>query len=164
MKAKSERRRPFVGDQIDECRDASGLFFILAYQRGYLVNWDVQKTLWDHMFSADCTATNFSDPLIITEPQFNFPSIQEAITEIFFEEYECERLVRTTAADLSAHLLLETTAASAVTAQRCCVVVDMGYSFTHIVPFVQGRRVRSAIRRIDVGGKLLTNHLKVRLV
>lgn len=42
MKAKSERRRPFIGDQIKECRDASGLFYILAFQKGYLVNWDVQ--------------------------------------------------------------------------------------------------------------------------
>lgn len=42
MKAKSERRRPFIGDQIDECRDASGLFYILGFQKGYLVNWDVQ--------------------------------------------------------------------------------------------------------------------------
>lgn len=42
MKAKSERRRPFIGDQIDECRDASGLFYILCFQKGYLVNWDIQ--------------------------------------------------------------------------------------------------------------------------
>lgn len=45
MKAKSERRRPFIGDQIQECRDASGLFYILCFQRGYLVNWDVQVIL-----------------------------------------------------------------------------------------------------------------------
>lgn len=45
MKAKSERRRPFIGNQIDECRDASGLFYILCFQRGYLVNWDVQVNL-----------------------------------------------------------------------------------------------------------------------
>lgn len=42
MKAKSERRRLFVGDQLKECRDASGLYYILGYQKGYLVNWDVQ--------------------------------------------------------------------------------------------------------------------------
>lgn len=45
MKAKSERRRPFIGNQIEECRDASGLFYILGFQRGYLVNWDVQVIL-----------------------------------------------------------------------------------------------------------------------
>ena len=33
MKAKSERRRLFIGDQVEECRDASGLFYILPYQK-----------------------------------------------------------------------------------------------------------------------------------
>jgi len=33
MKAKSEKRRPFIGDQIEECRDASGLFYILGFQK-----------------------------------------------------------------------------------------------------------------------------------
>lgn len=47
MKAKSERRRPFIGDQIEECRDASGLFYILCFQRGYLINWDVQVSTTD---------------------------------------------------------------------------------------------------------------------
>lgn len=36
----------------------------------------------------------------------------------------------------------------------------MGFSFTHIIPFVKGERVKQAIRRIDIGGKVLTNHLK----
>lgn len=37
MKAKSERRRPFIGDQVDDCRDASGLFYILPFQKvGFL--------------------------------------------------------------------------------------------------------------------------------
>lgn len=117
------------------------------------------------MFSSDCTATNFNDPLILTEPQFNFPSIQEAITEIFFEEYECETLYRTTAADLCAYNFVQSlkklpNKSNVNPNLDCCVVVDMGYSFTHIVPFVRGKRVKSAIRRIDVGGKILTNHLK----
>lgn len=33
MKAKSEKKRLFVGDQIKECRDASGLYYILPYQK-----------------------------------------------------------------------------------------------------------------------------------
>jgi len=42
----------------------------------------------------------------------------------------------------------------------CCIVVDSGHSFTHVVPFIQGQIVRSGIVRIDVGGKALTNQLK----
>lgn len=116
-----------------------------------------QKTVWDHIFSPDCSGINLSEKtLIITEPHFNFHSIQEALTEIFFEEYECDALFRTTAADLSAlhHLKSNTVPAD------CCIIVDMGYSFTHIVPYVKGEKIKSAIRRIDVGGKVLTNHLK----
>ncbi|KAI5730333.1 hypothetical protein M8J76_012512 [Diaphorina citri] len=35
MKAKSERRRPFIGDQVEDCRDASGLFYILPFQKSH---------------------------------------------------------------------------------------------------------------------------------
>lgn len=100
---------------------------------------------------------NFSQPTIITEPQFNFTSIQEAITEIFFEEFECETLLRTTSADLAYEHYAAT---HELQPPHCCIVIEMGYSFTHIIPFVKGERVKSAIRRIDVGGKVLTNHLK----
>ena len=40
------------------------------------------------------------------------------------------------------------------------LVVDSGFSFTHIVPVFRGRIISEGVRRIDVGGKLLTNHLK----
>ena len=38
MKAKSERRRPFIGDQVDECRDVSGLYYILPMQKVININ------------------------------------------------------------------------------------------------------------------------------
>jgi actin-related protein 6 len=39
------------------------------------------------------------------------------------------------------------------------LLIDSGYSHTTITPLIQGRPLQSAIRRLDVGGKLLTNHL-----
>ncbi|KAK9297392.1 hypothetical protein QLX08_008838 [Tetragonisca angustula] len=156
MKAKSERRRPFVGNQIEECRDASGLFYILPFQKGYLVNWDVQKTVWDYIFSKECCLVNLSQlSLIVTEPLFNFSTVQEAMTEIFFEEYECQSLLRINGSTLSCYQYkVENPNA------KCCIVVDSGYSFTHVVPYVNDTKIKEGIRRIDVGGKLLTNHLK----
>ena len=32
-KIKSERRKVFIGDQLNECKDFSGLFYILPYQK-----------------------------------------------------------------------------------------------------------------------------------
>lgn len=156
MKAKSERRRPFVGNQIEECRDISGLYFILPFQKGYIVNWDIQKTVWDYIFSKECCPVNLSQSsVIVTEPPFNFPSNQEAMTEIFFEEYEVPSLLRINPSALSCYNYRKTN-----TTSKCCIVVDCGYSFCHIVPYVNDVKVKAGIRRIDVGGKLLTNHLK----
>ena len=53
FKAKSERRKLFIGDQVEECKDFSGLFYVLPFQKGYLVNWDVEKQIWDYMFGKD---------------------------------------------------------------------------------------------------------------
>lgn len=39
------------------------------------------------------------------------------------------------------------------------LLIDCGYSFTTITPVFQGRPLQSAIRRLDVGGKFLTNYL-----
>lgn len=156
MKAKSERRRPFIGDQIKDCRDASGLYYILPFQRGYAINWDVQKSVWDYMFSQDCCSVSFANnPVMVTHPVFNFHSIQEAMAEIFFEEYEFEKMLPINAVDLVAHKYYRENPDA-----MCMLVIDMGYSFTHVVPYVREKKWKKGIRRIDVGGKLLTNHLK----
>ena len=155
-KAKSEKRRAFIGDQIDDCRDLSSLFYMLPFQKGYLVNWDHQKTVWDYVFGKTCL--NFdptSKDIIFTEPYFNFTSVQEGLSELLFEEYRFKSVFRTNPADLACYKnKLDHPE------EHCCLVIDTGFSFTHIVPFINGRRIKEAVKRIDVGGKLLTNHLK----
>ncbi len=40
------------------------------------------------------------------------------------------------------------------------VIVDAGFSSTTIAPFFDGRLLESSVRRINLGGKLLTNYFK----
>ena len=133
----------------------SGLYYLLPFQRGYLVNWDTQRQIWDHVFNEVLSITPSDHNLVFTEPLFNFPSIQDTLQEIFFEEYKFSSVLCCSAPTLSALHHTHTHPDS-----LCCLVVDSGYSFTHIVPYYKGRFVPEAVRRIDVGGKLLTNHLK----
>ncbi|EDO31145.1 predicted protein [Nematostella vectensis] len=157
FKAKSERRKLFIGDQIEECKDYSALFYVLPFQKGFLVNWDVEKQIWDYTFGKEGLEVNFEDTtLLVTEPQFNFTSLKDAMDEILFEEYNFKALSRTTAAQLSAYKCHQ----DMVSKNPVCLVVDTGYSFTHIVPVFNGKVIKKAVRRINVGGKLLTNHLK----
>lgn len=157
MKAKSEKRRPFIGNQIKDCRDISGVFYILSFTKGYITNWEVQKNVFDYIFTSEFPVNFSESKLIITEPLFNFPIIQEAMVEIFFEEYDCAALAKTTAPDLCQYRYTNTRKDSK---PLCCLVIDLGYSFSHIIPFVKGKKVLPAIRRVDIGGKLLTNHFK----
>ncbi|KAL5484066.1 hypothetical protein EMCRGX_G020504 [Ephydatia muelleri] len=155
-RCKSERRRNFIGDQIEECKDLSGVYYLMPFQKGYLVNWDTQRQVWDYVFGAEVLKINPDDcHLVFTEPVFNFPSIQEALSEIFFEEYAFNSLTCTTTPTL-ANLHYTSTNPSPL----CTLVVDTGFSFTHIVPHYGGRVVPGGVVRVDVGGKLLTNHLK----
>ena len=43
---------------------------------------------------------------------------------------------------------------------ECVLVIDSGYSQTTVTPVYQGRPIQQAIRRLDLGGKFLTNYLK----
>ncbi|XP_037935367.1 actin-related protein 6-like [Teleopsis dalmanni] len=160
MKAKAERRRIFVGNQIDECRDASSLFYQLPFQKGYLMDWEIERIVWDHIFSADGTGILLEDrPIIITEPMLNFPQIQEAMVEILFEDYHCSGVHKTTTAELAAYNYAAESEETPINSLNC-IVVDVGYSFTHVVPFVKGKIVMKGVRRMDIGGKSLTNHMK----
>jgi actin-related protein 6 len=44
--------------------------------------------------------------------------------------------------------------------RECVLVIDTSYSDTTIVPLYNGKVIQSAVRRLTVGGKLLTNYLK----
>jgi actin-related protein 6 len=43
---------------------------------------------------------------------------------------------------------------------ECCLVIDSGYSHTTVTPVYNGQPLHRAIRRLDIGGKFLTNYLK----
>ena len=97
--------------------------------------------MWDYTFGKKgLNLSPRSTSLVMTEPYFNFSSIREGLSEILFEEYGFSSVLRTHPADLSAY-----NAAAAEEeggASNAALVVDSGYSFTHIVPFVKGVRVR----------------------
>ncbi|XP_027131625.1 actin-related protein 6 isoform X3 [Larimichthys crocea] len=156
FRSKTSRLKTFTANQLDEIKDPSGLFYILPFQKGYLVNWDVQRKVWDHLFGKEMFKVEFADTsIVITEPYFNFSSIQESMNEILFEEYQFQSALRINAGSLSAHHYFHTKPS-----ELCCLVVDSGFSFTHIAPYCRSRKMKEGIRRINVGGKLLTNHLK----
>ncbi|KAI0754785.1 actin-like protein Arp6 [Daedaleopsis nitida] len=149
----------YIGHELAKCRDFTSLRFRLPFEKGFLVDWDAQKTIWDGIFSSEVLAVNTAESsLLITEPYFDLPNIQDVYDQFVFEEYEFRSYYRCTPASLipHGHLFARTDLPS----PECLLVIDSGFSFTHVVPILCGEVVWEAVKRIDVGGKLLTNHLK----
>ncbi|KAH9168756.1 actin-domain-containing protein [Lactarius sanguifluus] len=149
----------YFGHEFDACKDFSSLHFRLPFERGYLVDWDAQKAIWDGIFSDQVLNVDTAETsLLITEPYFNLPNIQEVYDQFVFEEYEFQSYLCSTPAALVQHGGLFSS--QGLPRPECMLVVDAGFSFTHIVPIMEGAVLWSAVKKIDVGGKLLTNHLK----
>ena len=49
---------------------------------------------------------------------------------------------------------------SAIRPAECLLVIDSGFSHTTTTPLLFGKPIQQAVRRLEVGGKLLTNDLK----
>lgn len=125
------------------------------------MNWGIERSIWDRVYKNVAQIEPKESRLIVTEPCFNLPSIQDSYDQVIFEEYEFGSCYRTITAELCLFNEVGGLFGDKVgSIPDCTLVVDSGYSFTHIVPFLKGKAVSKGIRRLNVGGKLLTNQLK----
>ncbi|KAJ3813542.1 actin family [Lentinula aff. lateritia] len=146
----------YFGHEIAKCKDYSSLHYQLPFEKGYIVDWDAEKAIWDGVFSQEVLGVNTTESsLILTEPYFNLPNIQEIYDQFVFEEYEFSSYHRCTPASLIPYGKL-----LGMPPSECMLIVDSGFSFTHVVPMINNIISWPAVKRLDVGGKLLTNQLK----
>ncbi|KAJ6614988.1 actin-like protein ARP6 [Mycena sp. CBHHK59/15] len=149
----------YIGHELDKCKDHSSLNYRLPLEKGYIVDWDAQKAVWDGILSDEVLNVDPTEStVLITEPYFNLPKIQEVYDQFIFEEYEFKAHYRATPASLMPYGTLFDQ--PGLPSPECILVVDSGFSFTHVVPLIDGQIVWNAVKRLDVGGKLLTNQLK----
>lgn len=134
--------------------------------RGYLINPDLQRDIWAHLLSSLLfpQRPNLGGPshssLLLTEPLFSLPSVQRATDELVFEDLGFAALYVADSPSL-AHLYEASRRPSGLASKaQCSLVVDCGFSFTHAAPVFQNFTLNYAVKRIDLGGKALTNYLK----
>lgn len=108
---------------------------------------------------------------MVTEAPFTPDPLANYSTQVIFEEFGFASCAKMPAATLAAYhyatevpKILSSRGGGGSQAKRrepdCVTVIDSGFSFTHIIPFYKGKAIREAVKRINVGGKLLTNYLK----
>ncbi|XP_020259117.1 actin-related protein 6 [Asparagus officinalis] len=133
----------------------------------YLVNPDLQREVWDRILrllqnpNPNPSFDPSSSSLLLVEPLFNPPSLQRSTDEIVFEDLGFQSLFVADSPSL-VHLYEASRrdADDIASKAQCSLVVDCGFSFTHAAPVVQNFTLNYGVKRLDLGGKALTNYLK----
>lgn len=172
--ARSKDRRVYIADELDHCKDYAGLTYRRPHDRGQLISWECEKAIWDGLFYGKDSrlmggnggkALDAHDTsLILTETPYTLPALSSNMDQIVFEEYGFSSYYRCTAGSLvswnNISELYELTDGQQPRRADCTLVIDFGFSATHVVPVIHGQTYWPGVRRINVGGKQLTNFLK----
>ncbi|KAK4284243.1 hypothetical protein QN277_001102 [Acacia crassicarpa] len=128
--------------------------------RGYMINPELQREIWAHLFSSILHINPSNSSLLLTEPLFTLPSIQQSMDELVFEDFNFKSLYVADPPSLVHLYEASRRPDGLVSRAQCSLVVDCGFSFTHASPVFQNFTLNYAVKRIDLGGKALTNYLK----
>ncbi|KAH7078171.1 actin-domain-containing protein [Paraphoma chrysanthemicola] len=154
----------YVASELDDCKDFGELAFRRPVEKGFIVNWEAEKAVWEHEFMGGVVGEGLRcDPketnLLLTEKPNCPKELQKNCDEIVFEQFEFASYYRCVGPRLNAYHSADTTTLSALP-QECLLIIDTSFSDTTILPLYNGKLLQSAVRRLTVGGKLLTNYLK----
>ncbi|KAL8725301.1 MAG: hypothetical protein Q9166_007450 [cf. Caloplaca sp. 2 TL-2023] len=168
--ARERDKKVWVGSEIETVKDFGEVAFRRPVEKGYLVNWEAEKAIWDSTFLVGKSKLH-CDPhdtnLILTEAPNTPAALQTNCDQVIFEEYEFASYSRHIGPSLNAFHNIQHLFGAPAREQHtpalpaeCLLVIDSGFSHTTVTPLYKGRPIQQAIRRLDVGGKLLTNYLK----
>ncbi|KAJ0422571.1 actin family [Aspergillus carlsbadensis] len=175
--AKTRGNRIYVGAQIGtNVTDWNEMLFRRPVEKGYTVNWEAQKEIWETSFFDEKTVRSkdlrVAEPedvtLIFTEAPNALPALQKNADEIIMEEWGFGGYLRCAGPSLNAWNEVQSLfgdpilqqPSAAISPTECLLVVDSGYSHTVATPVYKGQPLQRGIRRLDLGGKHLTNYLK----
>ncbi|CZR66348.1 related to actin-like protein [Phialocephala subalpina] len=169
--ARDRDKKVYIGSSLSACKDFSEIVFRRPVEKGYLVNWEAEKEIWEHEFF-DAKAPLHCDPketgLILTEAPNALPALQTFCDQVVFEEFGFARYLRCLGPQLNAYNDIQSIYTppstrpanlTSIPPAEIMMLIDSSYSHTTITPLLLGRPIQSAIRRLDVGGKLLTNYV-----
>ncbi|KAL6751380.1 Actin/actin-like protein [Haematococcus lacustris] len=166
-KPKGEKQM-YVGDMLlDPKSEISQLTLRRPFDRGYLVGWDLEREIWAHAFKAvlglgrqpghlntrDCG-------LLMSEPVLNFPAIQNTTQQVVFEEFGFQSFHAAPAPSFSLQRMAAINPQLPAAQAGAGVVLDAGFSFTHVIPYFDNQPLLQGVKRINLGGKALSNYLK----
>ena len=93
--ARSDRdRRTYIAADLAQCQDFGELAVRRPVEKGYIVNWEGEKAVWEHIF-ADLKVDAGETNLILTEQPGAPAALERWSDEMVFEEFGFAAYYRT---------------------------------------------------------------------
>jgi actin-related protein 6 len=88
--ARDRHRKTYVASELEKCKDFGEIAIRRPVEKGFIVNWEAQKEIWDREFF-DEKAPLQCDPsdtrLVLAEQPNSLPALQMHCDQMVFEEY-----------------------------------------------------------------------------
>jgi len=122
-------------------------------EHGIVTDWDDMERIWNWVYAEELGTLSEEHPVLLTEAPLNPRNNRAMAAQIFFDTFNVPALYTSVQAVLSLYSSGRTTG----------IVLDSGDGVTHAVPVFEGFSMPHAIRRVDVAGRDVTDHLQLLL-
>ncbi|KAK3679048.1 Centractin [Recurvomyces mirabilis] len=141
----------FIGKRAQELRGLLKIRYPLEH--GIVTDWDDMERIWQYVYTDELKTLSEEHPVLLTEAPLNPRQNRDTAAQILFETFNVPALYTSIQAVLSLYASGRTTG----------VVLDAGDGVSHAVPVYEGFAITNSIRRIDVAGRDITEHLQTLL-
>ena len=137
----------YIGDDAQQKRDIFSINYPINH--GIVTNWDDLEKIWDFTFKRKLNVCLEDHPVLLSEAPLNPVENREKMAEIMFESF------KTPAMYVEMSSVLSLYASGRVTG----TVVEVGDGVTCAVPIYEGFGIPEGVKRLDLGGRDITNYL-----
>lgn len=108
------------------------------------------EKIWEHTFNYELRIDPAEHSMLLTEPAFNPMPQREKTMEIMFERFNAPAF----------YLAVQQVLSLLFSGKKNGIVVDSGYGVSHCVPIYEGSYLLHSVRRLDMGGKEVSEYLQ----
>jgi len=141
----------FIGKKAQELRGLLKIKYPLEH--GIVTDWAEMEKIWQYLYSEELKTSPEEHPVLLTEAPLNPIKNREEAAQILFETFNVPALYISIQAVLALYASGRTTG----------LILDSGDGVTHAVPVYEGFALKHSIRRIDLAGRDVTEHLQLLL-